>query len=70
MTISIDKIDGRGLSNSARREHLPRRLSNVVLATEGIPDSTRRSASVIKVSGRVRSDALKRRLAFSLTVIQ
>ena len=38
---AIDKIDGYGLSNTARREYLPRRLKgNAVLATEGTPNSS------------------------------
>ena len=35
--------------------------------TEGLPASRR--VSIIKVSGRMRSDAFKRRLGFSFTVI-
>ena len=39
----------------------------MVLATKGLPE--RQNASFIKVSGRMRSDAFKRSLAFSFTVI-
>ena len=53
MTPAIDKMDGRGLIKTTCRECLP--------ATEGLPE--RCSASVIKVSGRVHSNA------FSFTVI-
>ena len=35
MTLAVDKMDVRGLSNTARCEHLAIRLGNVVLATEG-----------------------------------
>ena len=38
----------------------------MVLATKGLPE--RQTASFIKVSGRMRSDAFKRRPAFSFTV--
>ena len=38
-----------------------------VLTTEGLPN-TRQSASIIKVSGRMCSNAFKRRLAFSFTI--
>ena len=42
MTLAIDKMDGHSLSNTARHKLLPRRLnfSNMVLPTEGIPDSS------------------------------
>ena len=40
---------------------------DTVLATKGLPE--RRSTSFIKVSGRMRNNAFKRRLAFSFTVI-
>ena len=40
----------------------------VVLATE-VPGSNGSNISVIKVSGRMRSNTFKRRLAFSFTVI-
>ena len=39
---------------------------DVVLATKGLPE--RRRVSFIKVSGRMRSDAFKRRPVFSFTV--
>ena len=37
MTLGIDKMNGHGLSKIAHWEYLPRKLSNVVLATEGTP---------------------------------
>ena len=40
---------------------------DAVLATKGLPE--RRSASFIKVSGRMRNDTFKRRLTFSFTVV-
>ena len=63
MTPAIDKNDGRGLINIAGRERL---LIDAVIATEGLPK--RQSASVIKVSGLMRSGTFKRP-AFSFTVI-
>ena len=47
---------------------------DAVLAIEGrhinyLTVATRRSASVVKVSGQMHSDVFKRRLAFSLIVI-
>ena len=38
---------------------------DAVIATKGLPERR----SYIKVSGRMRNDAFKRRLAFSFTVI-
>ena len=35
MTLAVDKMDARGLSNTARYEHLAIRLGSAVLATEG-----------------------------------
>ena len=37
MTLAIDKLNGRGLSNNAHREHLPK--NDTVLATE-LPGSS------------------------------
>ena len=71
MILVIDKMDGNGLSNTVCYDCLPRRLkiNNIVLATEGAPDLLQDSTSVIKVSGQMCSDAFKRRLAFSFTLI-
>ena len=40
VTLAIDIMDRRGLSNTAHCEHLPRR---VVLATEGTPNSSNKT---------------------------
>ena len=79
MTLAIDKVDGRGLSNTTLSHcaHLHGKEDEVeaVLAKEGrhinyLAVATRQSASVIKVSVRMHSDAFKRRLAFSFIVIK
>ena len=69
ITHAINKIDERGLINTAHHEHLLKKtkVTWYVLATEGLPEQ--RSTSIIKVSGQIHSDAFKRRLAFSFTVI-
>ena len=53
-------MDGRGHINTAHHERLPKKtkVTDVVLATKGLLE--RRSSSFIKVSGRMRSDTLKR----------
>ena len=49
MTRTVDKFNGRGLSNIARCECLPKK-TNAVLATEGLPGSTTsQGISIIKV---------------------
>ena len=49
MTLAVDKLNGRGLSNSACRERLLKK-TNAVLATEELPGSTtNRGISIIKV---------------------
>ena len=37
MKLAVDKMDGHGLSNTEHCEHLSRRISNAILATEGYP---------------------------------
>ena len=62
------KMDGRGHFNTARRERLPKKTKMTQYQLQkGLPE--RQSASFIKVSGQMLSDAFKRRLAFSFTVI-
>ena len=56
MTHAIDKMDGRGLINTARHERQPKK-SKVVIPTEELPK--RQSASVIKVSEQMHSNNLK-----------
>ena len=41
MTLANNKLNGRGLNNTAYYQRLPK--SNVVLATEGLPGSTNKS---------------------------
>ena len=62
-------MDGRGHINTAHRERLPKKTKVMwcYVATKGLPE--KRSASFIKVSGRMCNDAFKRRPAFSFTVI-
>ena len=49
MTLAVDKLNGRGLSNAARCERLPKK-TNAVLASEGLPGSTTSwDISIIKV---------------------
>ena len=49
MTLTIDKMDGRGHSNTACCERLPKNEGDAVLATKGLQE--RRSSLLIKVSG-------------------
>ena len=42
MTPAVDKLNGHGLSNTARCERLPK-TTNAVLATEGLPGTTNKS---------------------------
>ena len=65
MTLAINKMDRSGFINTACHERLPKETK--VLATEGQPKSW--STSVKKVCGRMCSDAFKRRLPFSFTVM-
>ena len=71
MKLTINKLNGCGLSNVVCCEHLPKntKVRNMVLATEGLPGSSNKSKYiyVIKVSGQMRIDAFKRRLSFSFT---
>ena len=64
MTLAIDKMDGHGHINTVHHERLPKKTK--VLATKGLPE--RRSATFIKVSGQMRSNAFKRRPAFGSIV--
>ena len=43
MTLAVDKMDEHGLSNTARHECLPRRQGNAVPATEGTPNSSKKT---------------------------
>ena len=67
--LAIDKMDDRGhltqhVVNTCQRKL---RWRGTTVATKGLLE--RRSASFIKVTGRMRNDTFKRRLAFSFTVI-
>ena len=61
MTLAVDNIDGRDLSNTAQCECLPR-----ILKKKHQTVARKWSALVIKGSGKRCSDAFKRRLGFSL----
>ena len=69
MTLAVYKMVGHGLINTAHHECLPKKTKVMVyyIPTEGLPK--KHSSSVIKVSEQIHSDALKRRPAFSFTVI-
>ena len=69
MRPAVNKMDGRGHINTARRERLPKKteVMRYYVATNVLPE--RRSDSFIKVSGQKRGDTFKRRLAFSFAVI-
>ena len=41
MILAIDKLNGRGLSNTACREYLPKKTK--LIATEGLPGSSNKS---------------------------
>ena len=71
VTLAVDKMDGHGYINTARHEHLPKKtkVTQNYLQKDYPKDRAWLSALVIKVSGQMRSDAFKRRLTFSFTVI-
>ena len=54
MTFAVNKIDGRGHIKTSHRERLPKKTKTMrysLLTAKGLPE--RRSASFIKVSGRM-----------------
>ena len=69
MAPAINKLNGCGLSNTARRERLPKKTKVTQYWQQkdyqAVP--TRRSVSMIEVSGRMRSDAFKTGLGFRFT---
>ena len=71
MTPAVDKLNGRGLSNTACCECLPNKAKVTQYWQQkdyqAVP--TRWSVSMIKVSGRMRSNAFRTRLGFHFTVI-
>ena len=70
MTLAVDKLNGRGLSNSARRERFPKEMKITWYSLQKYQAIvTSRSILVIKVSGRICSDAFKNRLVFGFAVI-
>ena len=64
MTPAIDKLNGHGLSNTARCERLPKKtkVMHYWLQKDYQAVQTSWNISIIKVSGRIRSGAFKRRL--------
>ena len=62
MTLAVDIWMGMAILTQQAKEN----YGDTVLATIGLLE--RRSASFIKVSGRMRNNAFKRRPAFSFTV--
>ena len=71
MTLVVDKVNGRGLSNTTHRERLPKKTgtsySRITRRHQLV--GACRSISIIKVRGRVRSDTFKIGLGFRFTVI-
>ena len=61
-------MDGHGHINTAHHERLPKKnkVTQYYIATKGLPE--RQSTLFIEESRRTRSDAIKRRSAFSFTV--
>ena len=70
MTLAIDKMNGRGLSNSTLWTPANKtKVTRYWPQKERLTAATRCMASVIKMSGQMHSNTYKRRLAISLTVI-
>ena len=70
MTLAIDKLNGRGLSNNAHRERLLKKTKMTwykLQNYQGIAAS--RSISVVEVCRQICSNTFKRRLAFGFIVI-
>ena len=70
MTLDVDKLNGHGLSNTARHEHLPKKtkVTQYQLQKDYQTVPTSWNISIVKGSGHVQNDAFKR-LGFSFTVI-
>ena len=68
---ALDKLNRRGLSNTASRERLPKKseVMRYWLQKDYQAAPTSQSISFIKVSGQMRRDAFQRRLGFSFNVI-
>ena len=66
-SLAINKLNGRGLSNTACRERLPKKTKVTWKDYQAAPVS--RSVSIIKVSGQMCSDKFKRGLGFHFTII-
>ena len=66
MTPAVDKLNGRDVSNTARRERLLKRTKVTQYWQQkdyqAVP--TRQNVSMIEVSGQMRSDAFRARLGF------
>ena len=72
ITLVLDELNERSLSNTMCHEHLPKKtkVTWYLLVTKELPSSTNKSQlSFIKVSGQMHSDAFKIRLDFHFTVI-
>ena len=71
VTLTMDKVNGRGHSNTAHREHLTKKTKVMwyKLQKEHLTVATWRSTLIVKVSRQMHSNVFKRKLAFSLTVI-
>ena len=71
MTPVVDKLNGHGLSNTARHKRLPNKtkVTQYWLQKDYQAVPTSWNVSIIKVSGRMRSNAFKRRLGYCFTVI-
>ena len=66
MTPVIDKLNGCALSNTAHHERLPKKtkVTQYWLQKDYQAVPTSQNVSIIKVSGRMRSDTFKRTLGF------
>ena len=70
MTPTVNKLNGRDISNTARREYLLKRTKVMQYCQQkdyqAVP--TRRNVSMIEVSGQMCSDAFRARLGFRFTI--
>ena len=71
MILAVNKLNGRDLSNTTRCERLPKKtkVMHHLLQKDYQTVTTSWSFSVIKVNGQMHTDAFKRKLGFSFTVI-
>ena len=70
MTPAVDKLNGHGISNTARPERLPKKtkVTQYWLQKDFQAVPASQNVSII-MSGQMHSDAFKRRLGFHYTII-